>query len=188
MNPISLAQSFLLDIAAGMVSGDEMRSRARLLAYELEPHRGAETSRNPEHFTGPWDDTASGAGEHHYTLLDALLEDAAEHEAAGRVVQAANARAAVENLRILPPWNKDADAAWVNAAMGALAEFAVPGLPGVFTSKPQEDSRLMLAKMVEWGHAWDCPHCDWPPSVNPKDIEHHYCGHCHHFCDTVTDG
>lgn len=35
------------------------------------------------------------------TLLDALLEDAEEHEAAGRVLQAANARAAVENLRVL---------------------------------------------------------------------------------------
>jgi len=37
------------------------------------------------------------------TLLDALLEDAAEHEAAGRLIQAANARAAAENLRQLPP-------------------------------------------------------------------------------------
>lgn len=35
------------------------------------------------------------------TLLDALLEDAEEHEAAGRVLQAANARAAAENLRVL---------------------------------------------------------------------------------------
>lgn len=39
------------------------------------------------------------------TLLDALLEDAEEHEAAGRYLQAANARAAVENLRGVPPWN-----------------------------------------------------------------------------------
>jgi hypothetical protein len=41
----------------------------------------------------------------HRTLLDALLEDADEHEAAGRIMQAANARAAVENLRDVPPWN-----------------------------------------------------------------------------------
>lgn len=39
------------------------------------------------------------------TLLDALLEDAEEHEAAGRLMQAANARAAVENLRMMPPWD-----------------------------------------------------------------------------------
>lgn len=37
-----------------------------------------------------------------------------------------------------------------------------------------------------WLHAsWDCPHCDWPPSVNPNDIANHYCGHCKHFCDEV---
>lgn len=41
----------------------------------------------------------------HWTLLDALLADADEHEAAGRLIQAANARAAVENLRDVPPWN-----------------------------------------------------------------------------------
>lgn len=35
------------------------------------------------------------------TLLDALMEDADAHEAAGRVIEAANARAAVENLRVL---------------------------------------------------------------------------------------
>lgn len=38
------------------------------------------------------------------TLVDALLEDAEEHRAAGRVMQAANALAAVENLRTMPPW------------------------------------------------------------------------------------
>lgn len=38
------------------------------------------------------------------SLLDALLEDAEEHRAAGRVMQAANAFAAVENLRTMPPW------------------------------------------------------------------------------------
>lgn len=30
--------------------------------------------------------------------------------------------------------------------------------------------------------SWNCPHCDSPPSYNPNDIEHRYCGHCHHFC------
>lgn len=39
MNPVSLAQSFLLDIAAGTVNEEEMRGRARQLAHELEPHR-----------------------------------------------------------------------------------------------------------------------------------------------------
>lgn len=40
-----------------------------------------------------------------WTLIDALLADAEEHQAAGRVLQAANARAAAENLKLLPPWN-----------------------------------------------------------------------------------
>lgn len=31
--------------------------------------------------------------------------------------------------------------------------------------------------------SWDCPHCNWPPSYHPRDIEHRYCGHCHHYCD-----
>ncbi len=38
VNPIRLAQSFLMDIAAGTVTGDEMRQRARLLAIELESY------------------------------------------------------------------------------------------------------------------------------------------------------
>lgn len=37
MNPVQLAQSFLMDIAAGLVVDDEMRKRARQLAIELEP-------------------------------------------------------------------------------------------------------------------------------------------------------
>lgn len=102
MNPVKLAQSFLLDIAAGLVVNDEMRSRARLLAHELEPFRNAVPAPDWHHFTS---DAAFGSDEGHRTLLDALLEDAEEHEAAGRVIQAANARAAVENLRPLPPWN-----------------------------------------------------------------------------------
>lgn len=44
MNPIALAQSFLMDIAAGMVTGDEMRDRARLLARELEAFRSLDAS------------------------------------------------------------------------------------------------------------------------------------------------
>lgn len=39
MNPVSLAQSFLMDIAAGMVPEEEMRSRAYLLAHDLEDYR-----------------------------------------------------------------------------------------------------------------------------------------------------
>jgi hypothetical protein len=42
----------------------------------------------------------------HDSLIDALLADADEHEAAGRIIQACNARAAAENLRLLPPWNE----------------------------------------------------------------------------------
>lgn len=38
MNPIQLAQSFLMDVAAGTVTGDEMRKRARRLAIDLEPY------------------------------------------------------------------------------------------------------------------------------------------------------
>lgn len=41
------------------------------------------------------------------TLIDALLEDAAEHEVAGRTIQAANARAAAENLAVMAPWGTD---------------------------------------------------------------------------------
>lgn len=44
MNPVKLAQSFLLDIAAGVVVDDDMRSRARQLAHELEPWRDARLS------------------------------------------------------------------------------------------------------------------------------------------------
>ena len=36
MNAVQLAQSFLMDVAAGMVIDDEMRQRARGLAIELE--------------------------------------------------------------------------------------------------------------------------------------------------------
>lgn len=52
------------------------------------------------------DQRAGFAGNTHHTLLDALEEDAEEHLAAGRVIQAANARAAIANLRTIPPWNE----------------------------------------------------------------------------------
>lgn len=39
MNPVSLAQSFLADVAAGVVPEEEMRERARLLVRDLEPYR-----------------------------------------------------------------------------------------------------------------------------------------------------
>lgn len=97
MNPIQLAQSFLMDIAAGMVTGDEMRRRARLLAVELEPHA---------YPNGP-------------TMVFAEIE-----------------------------------------------QKAVDALAGV----------------------WDCPHCDWPPSSNPNDVANRYCGHCHHFCESLLPG
>jgi hypothetical protein len=38
--------------------------------------------------------------------------------------------------------------------------------------------------MSDWP-SWKCPHCDFPPSYNPNDVEHHYCGNCGHFCDDV---
>lgn len=53
---------------------------------------------------GPPDDLRSAGVPEYRSLLDALLEDAEEHRAAGRVMQAANALAAVENLRTMPPW------------------------------------------------------------------------------------
>jgi hypothetical protein len=107
MNPVRLAQSFLMDIAAGVhVLGEEgTRRRARQLALELEPTAWPD---GPALFFAEGEqravDALSGIGTHR-TLLDGLLADAEEHEAAGRVIQAANARAAVENLRHLPPWN-----------------------------------------------------------------------------------
>lgn len=30
--------------------------------------------------------------------------------------------------------------------------------------------------------SWTCPHCQ-ATSYNPGDVENHYCGRCHHFCD-----
>lgn len=39
MNPVSLAQSFLADVAAGVVPEEEMRKRARVLFHDLEPYR-----------------------------------------------------------------------------------------------------------------------------------------------------
>lgn len=33
--------------------------------------------------------------------------------------------------------------------------------------------------------SWNCPHCDFPPSFNPNDVEQRYCGNCHHFCEDV---
>jgi hypothetical protein len=159
MNPVKLAQSFLMDIAAGTVTGDEMRSRARLLAMELEPVAWPDGPTMT--FAEGGQISLPGAAESR-TLLDALLEDAAEHEAAGRLIQAANARAAVENLRQLPPWNKDITVATTNL-LARLAEFADTDLD-----------------------AWDCPHCDSPPSFNPNDVAWHYCGACHHFCDDLS--
>lgn len=40
-----------------------------------------------------------------WTLINALLADADEHHEAGRAIQAANAQAAAENLKMLPPWS-----------------------------------------------------------------------------------
>ena len=31
---------------------------------------------------------------------------------------------------------------------------------------------------------WRCPHCG-RTNRNANDVENHYCGHCHHFCDDV---
>lgn len=31
-----------------------------------------------------------------------------------------------------------------------------------------------------------CWHCD-RTSYNPNDMENHYCGDCHHFCDDVEE-
>jgi hypothetical protein len=104
MNPIKLAQSFLMDIAAGVVVGDEMRARARLLAVELEPIAWPEGPTMTFAQAEQRAVDALAGSSHHRSLLDALLEDADEHLAAGRVIQAANARAAVENLRLIPPW------------------------------------------------------------------------------------
>lgn len=39
MNPVSLAQSFLMDVATGTVDNETMRDRARQIAHDLEPHR-----------------------------------------------------------------------------------------------------------------------------------------------------
>lgn len=33
---------------------------------------------------------------------------------------------------------------------------------------------------------WVCPHCT-TRSYNPIDVEAHYCGRCHHFCDDQTE-
>lgn len=50
-------------------------------------------------------DREKGATIAYRTLVDVLLEDANEHEDAGRVMQAANARAAAQSLLSVPPWN-----------------------------------------------------------------------------------
>ncbi len=218
MNPVALAQSFLMDIAAGMVTDDEMRARARLLAYELEPLRGAETSRDQEHFTGPWTDeggdVASGAGTGHRTLLDALQEDAEEHEAEGRVLQAANARAAVENLRVL--WEVELEVwAWIGedeyGGKLGLKQGLVPA--GMIALVSIDRHKLMRRDLVDQLQAqvnthgkpvrlvrfvpageevridrttWECPHCDFPPSHNPTDVKYRFCGNCHHYCEEVS--
>lgn len=37
---------------------------------------------------------------------------------------------------------------------------------------------------IEVWPSWTCPHCG-AKSYNPEDVEKHYCGRCHHFCDDV---
>lgn len=212
MNPaqsflIALAQSFLYDIATGTVSGDEMRGRAGLLARELEPYRR------------PLDDDTdtTDAGDSHRTLLDALLE-AAEHEATGRTIQAANARAAVENLRQVPPWGPPPELelwAWIGEHSGELGlkQALVPAgmIALVSTDRLKlstadlrrqlqdlvnvDGNPVRLVRLVTTGEVslrierttWKCPHCASPPSHNPTDVQFHFCGHCHHYCDEVLD-
>lgn len=66
------------------------------------------------------------------SLLDALLEDAEEHRAAGRLIQAANAFAAVENLRTIPPWRP------ADAALSGEDEDRLLGLDAELAADPGE--------------------------------------------------
>jgi len=34
--------------------------------------------------------------------------------------------------------------------------------------------------------SWKCPHCG-RRSYHPDDLVNHYCAHCHHFCDDVSE-
>ncbi len=146
------------------------------------------------------------------TLLDALLEDAEEHEAAGRVIQAANARAAAENLRAL--WEPTFEVwAWVgedeHGTTVGLKQGLVPAglIPLVSVDLHKLDRgylreqlqaqvnafgkpiRLVRLVMVEEADriertTWTCPHCG-RESWNPNDLAHQWCGACNHFCDDV---
>jgi hypothetical protein len=42
-----------------------------------------------------------------------------------------------------------------------------------------------LYRMIQQ-HAWHCIHCGRTSHL-PKDVENHYCGACHHYCDEVPD-
>lgn len=210
MDPVKLAQSFLMDIAAGTVTGDEMRSRARLLAIELED------AAWPNGPTMAFAEVAS-TGDGHRTLLDALLEDAEEHEKADRMIQAANARAAVETLRLLAPWVEESFEVWAwigedehGSTMGLKQGLSPAGMiPMVAVQRAKVDQtyireqlqaqvnhygkpiRLVRLVLIEEADqlvptTWDCPHCNFPPSHNPTDVQYHFCGNCHHYCDEVT--